>query len=148
MSGGAGTEGRFIMTTSMQLVQQALAEITTLGLDEAMALIGQPDVQFIDIRESAELRREGMIPGAFHAPRGLLEFWADPSCEWFQPAFEPGKRLVLFCAVGWRSALAAKALQDMGVAKVSHIGGGFEAWKRAGAAVTPAPAKGEPDGPR
>ena len=134
------------MKTSHQLVDQAQAEISTLSVDAARALLGQPGVQFVDIRESAELRQEGVIPGAFHAPRGLLEFWADPTSEWFQRALAADQQLVLFCAVGWRSALAAKALQDMGREQVCHIGGGFTAWQLAGAPVVlpavPPPRKG------
>ena len=130
-----------VLKSSRQLVDQALAEISTLSVDEARALLGRAEVQFIDIREPAELRQEGVIPGAFHAPRGLLEFWADPASEWFQPALAADRHLVLFCAVGWRSALAAKALQDMGREHVCHIGGGFAAWKQAGAAVSEAPSR-------
>ena len=123
------------MKSSRQLVDQALAEISTLNVDAARALLGQPGVQFVDIRESAELRQEGVIPGAFHAPRGLLEFWADPASDWFQPALAADRHLVLFCAVGWRSALATKALKDMGRLHVCHIGGVFAAWKQAGEPV-------------
>jgi rhodanese-related sulfurtransferase len=119
--------------SSRDMVQAALAEVTTLSADEALALHGQPGVLFVDIREAAELQREGLIPGAVVAPRGVLEFWVDPASVWHRPVFAtPGARLVLYCALGWRSALAAKTLQDMGVPAVSHLGGGFSAWKTAG----------------
>lgn len=133
------------MKTAQQLVEEALREIVTLALDEARALHGsqQPeDPLFVDLRDVRELEREGVIPGAFHAPRGVLEFWVDPQSVYFKPVFAPGRRLVLFCAAGWRSALAVKTLQDMGVADVSHIDGGFTAWKAAGAPVATLQRKG------
>jgi rhodanese-related sulfurtransferase len=95
----------------------------------------------VDLRDVRELEREGIVPGAFHAPRGVLEFWVDPQSEYFKPVFGQGKRLVLFCAAGWRSALATKTLQDMGLTNVCHIEGGFTAWKAAGAPVQPYPRK-------
>lgn len=120
------------------LVDAALAEVTTMPVDAAWALLGTPGVRFVDLREAAELARDGTLPGALHVPRGVLEFRADPASEWRQAELvEPGTRLVLFCAIGWRSALAAKALQDMGHPAVCHLGGGFEAWRAAGAPVAP-----------
>lgn len=125
--------------SSREMVEAALTEVRTFSADEALALHGQPGVLFVDIREAAELQREGLIPGAIVAPRGVLEFWVDPSSEWHRPVFAtPGARLVLYCALGWRSALAAKTLQDMGVPSVSHLGGGFKAWKTAGGTSTSA----------
>ena len=121
--------------TAHSMVQDALAVITTFSVEEARELHGRDDVQFIDIRDVRELEREGVIPGAFHAPRGMLEFWADPTSEYHKPVFNQGKQLVLFCAAGWRSALATQTLQDMGVEKVAHVDGGFTAWKGAGAPV-------------
>ncbi len=122
------------------MVDEALAEVTTIGVDEARALFGQPGVQFVDIRDQPERQAHGVVPGAFHAPRGLLEFQVDPACDYHQPVFsQPGARFVLYCAGGWRSALAARTLQDMGLANVCHLGGGFTAWKAAGAPVAPAP---------
>jgi rhodanese-related sulfurtransferase len=126
------------MHSAKALVDAALAQVSTLSAAQALALHGAPGVLFVDLREGAELRREGCIPGAFHVPRGLLEFQADPSSPWHQAALSPDRQLVLFCALGWRSALAAKALQDMGRDKVCHIGGGFEAWRVLGGAVAPA----------
>ena len=102
------------MKTAKQLVDEAMQQIVTLALPEAQALLIDADALFVDLRDVRELEREGVIPGAFHAPRGLLEFWVDPQSEYFKPVFGQGKRVVLFCAVGWRSALAAKTLQDMG----------------------------------
>ena len=113
----------------------AEAERKTVGITaaDAQARLGDPDTVFVDIRDVRELEREGMIPGAFHAPRGMLEFWACPDSKYHKPVFATGKQLVLFCAAGWRSALATKTLQDMGLENIGHIGGGFEAWKQAGA---------------
>ena len=128
--------------SSRDMVQAALAEVHTLSATEAAALHGQPQVLFVDLREPAELAREGQIPGAALAPRGLLEFWVDPASEWHRKQFsEPGVQLVLYCALGWRSALAAQTLQHMGVDRVSHVGGGFSAWKAAGAPVQDPPCK-------
>ena len=123
------------MKTAKQLVDEAMQEIVTLPLPEAQALLIDADALFVDLRDVRELEREGVIPGAFHAPRGLLEFWVDPQSEYFKPVFGQGRRVVLFCAVGWRSALAAKTLQDMGMERVCHVDGGFNAWKAAGAPV-------------
>ena len=123
------------MKTAKQLVDEAMQQIVTLALPEAQALLIDADALFVDLRDVRELEREGVIPGAFHAPRGLLEFWVDPQSEYFKPVFGQGRRVVLFCAVGWRSALAAKTLQDMGMEHVCHVDGGFNAWKAAGAPV-------------
>ncbi|MHA6834190.1 rhodanese-like domain-containing protein [Ralstonia pseudosolanacearum] len=122
------------------LVDEALAEIRTLSVDEARALLDDPRVQFVDVRDIRELEREGVIPHALHAPRGMLEFWVDPDSPYHKPAFAQDKTFVFFCAAGWRSALAAKTVQDMGLGsghtgRVAHIDGGFTAWKAAGAPV-------------
>ena len=90
---------------------------------------------FVDIRDVRELEREGTIPGAFHAPRGMLEFWVDPESPYHKEIFASGRRFVLYCASAWRSALAAKCLCDMGLEGVAHIEGGFTAWKAAGGEV-------------
>ena len=118
-----------------QLIAEARARIRTLSLDEARARLGDPDVVFIDIRDVRELEREGLVPGAFHAPRGMLEFWADPDSPYYKEVFGSGKELVLYCQSAWRSSLAAAALTDMGVPRVCHFEGGFKAWKDAGAPV-------------
>jgi rhodanese-related sulfurtransferase len=123
--------------TAQAMVDEAMQAIRTYSVDEARALHGRDDVQFVDVRDVRELERDGVIPGAYHAPRGMLEFWADPESPYHKPVFASGKRLVLFCAAGGRSALATKTLQDMGVPEVGHIDGGFTAWKQAGAPVTP-----------
>ncbi len=94
--------------------------------------IGHPDVVFVDLRDPREMEREGNLPGAFACTRGMLEFWIDPESPYAKPIFLEPKRFVFFCAGGWRSALAAKTAQDMGLENVAHIEGGFGAWKKAG----------------
>jgi rhodanese-related sulfurtransferase len=124
--------------TSKQLVDEALALVQTLTLDEARERHAQGGSLFVDLRDVRELEREGVVPGAVHAPRGMLEFWVDPESPYFHKAFEgtkTGQPMVLFCAAGWRSALAARTLMEMGCENVSHIEGGFTAWKAAGAPV-------------
>jgi len=105
-----------------EMVQEAEREIKTISVNDAMALLGDENVQFIDIRDIRELNHEGTIEGAFHAPRGML-------------VFSSGKDLALFCAAGWRSALATKTLVDMGLENVCHIAGGFIAWREAKGAI-------------
>ncbi len=128
--------------SAAELVAEARAVVDTLTLDEAKALHGEGSALFVDIRDVRELKQQGTIPGAFHAPRGMLEFWVDPQSPYYKPVFAEHERLVLFCQSSWRSALAAKSLTEMGVA-VAHIDGGFKAWQDAGAAVAPPKSKGE-----
>ena len=119
--------------TAKSLVEDAMGQVTTYTVEQARALHGHPGVQFVDVRDVRELEHEGVIPGAIHAPRGLLEFWFDPESQYHRDVFAQDKEYVLFCAVGWRSALATKTLMDMGLERVAHVGGGFTAWKDAGA---------------
>jgi len=121
--------------TSKALVEEAMELVTTYTVEQAKSLHGKPGVQFVDVRDVRELEREGAIPGAIHAPRGMLEFWVDPESPYHREDFAHDKEYVLFCAAGWRSALATRTLMDMGMARVSHIGGGFTAWKEAGGPV-------------
>jgi len=124
-----------------QLLDEANAEIVTLPVSEALGLLKDDNVQFVDLRDPREIEREGRIPGAFHCPRGMLEFWIDPASPYFKPVFGEPKRFVFHCASGWRSALAAKTAQDMGLANVAHLGGGFSAWRDAGGEVAKLEAK-------
>lgn len=117
------------------LLEAALAEIETIQAEEARGYLGHPDYVFVDLRDIRELRREGKIPGAFHAPRGMLEFWVDPESPYHKPIFASGKKFVFYCAGGWRSALAAQTVQRMGLEPVCHIEGGFAEWVRVGGAV-------------
>ena len=118
-----------------ELCAEAEQEIETWTVGQAMGARGQENVQFVDIRDIRELWRDGAIPGALHAPRGMLEFWVDPNSPYAKDEFQSGKRYVFFCAGGLRSALAAKAVQDMGLSPVCHLEGGFGAWKKAGGPV-------------
>lgn len=122
-----------------QLIADARAKIQTLSLEEAKAKLGDPNVVFVDIRDVRELEREGMIPNAFHAPRGMLEFWVDPESPYHKDVFSSGKEFVLYCQSAWRSSLATLALQEMGLSPVCHIDGGYKAWKEAGLPVTDKP---------
>jgi rhodanese-related sulfurtransferase len=114
------------------LLAEANAEVETLAPTAAADLLGRDDVAFIDLRDPRELDREGRMAGAVHCPRGMLEFWIDPESPYHKEIFSSGKHFVFFCAGGWRSALAARTAQDMGLERVSHVEGGFSAWKAAG----------------
>jgi rhodanese-related sulfurtransferase len=115
-----------------QLVDEAKARITTLPLEEARKRHGRDDVVFVDLRDVRELEREGVIPGAFHCPRGMLEFWIDPESPYHKDVFASGKEFVFFCNGAWRSALATDTAQQMGLPRVFEMDGGFAAWKKAG----------------
>ncbi len=117
------------------LVDEAMAEVETLSVEQAAEASGRDDSLLVDIRDVRELQREGRIPGALHAPRGMLEFWIDPESPYHKDVFASGKKLIFFCAGGLRSALATKTAQDMGLENVAHIEGGFGAWRKAGKPV-------------
>ena len=118
------------------LVDEAMAQVTTHSVDQVRRRLDDPALQLVDIRDARELEREGTVPGAINAPRGMLEFWVDPDSPYYKPVFgDEDKQYVLFCGAGWRSALAAKALQDMGMTNVAHIDGGFTEWAKQGAPV-------------
>ena len=125
-----------------QLVAEANQQIRTVTQDEARKKLEDPNVVFVDIRDVRELERDGMIPGAFHAPRDMLEFWVDPYSPYYKDVCGSGKEFVFYCASAWRSALATKAVQDMGLGPVAHLEGGFGAWKKSGAPVGERPHKG------
>lgn len=118
-----------------ELIAEANARIETIPADEAIDLLGDERVQLVDLRDIRERQRDGFIPGSYHAPRGMLEFWIDPASPYHKPIFAEDKRFVLYCGSGWRSALATKVAQDMGLAPVCHIDGGYTAWKNAGLPV-------------
>ena len=126
------------MTSAKDLVAQANREVETLSAEEALARLGQPGTVFVDVREGEELAKTGRIAGAVHVPRGVLEFQADPASPSHKAELRGGRRLILYCASGNRSALSAKALNDMGLGPVAHVAGGFPALEKAGAAVDPA----------
>eukprot|EP01041_Mallomonas_annulata_P015505 gene15505-32773_t len=123
---------------SQALVAEASAQITTHSVADIQARLAAGDarLQLVDIRDVRELEREGTAIGALHAPRGMLEFWVDPDSPYHKKMFaDEHKAFILFCGLGWRSALAAKALQDMGMTNVAHIDGGFADWVKQGAPV-------------
>lgn len=130
-----------ITTTVKSLVEAAEKDIENLSTEQAIALHGRDDVVLVDIRDIRELQREGRVPGAFHCPRGMLEFWIDPESPYHKPAFVQDKKFVFFCAGGLRSALAAQTAHRMGLKPVAHIRGGFGAWKKAGGPVEEMPQK-------
>ena len=121
------------------LVDEANAEIETISAQEAAKRAEGGDTLLIDIRDVRELQREGRVPGAQHCPRGMLEFWIDPESPYHKEIFSSGKSFVFFCAAGWRSALATKTAQDMGLDKVAHVEGGFGAWRDAGLPIEALP---------
>ncbi len=115
------------------LVDEAMAQVTTYTVAEVQERLTDPAVQIVDIRDIRELT-EGTVVGSFHAPRGMLEFWVDPDSPYHKKIFaNDAKEFILFCGAGWRSALATKALQDMGMSNVAHIDGGWAEWVKAGA---------------
>ena len=125
-----------------QLCAEAEALVETWTVDQAHAHLDDDDVVFVDIRDIRELWREGAIPGAVHAPRGMLEFWVDPESPYARDVFQTGKRFMFFCAGGLRSALAARAMQEMGLTPVCHMEGGYSALKKKSYPMTPNPSLG------
>ncbi len=124
-----------------QLCAEAEAVIETWSVEQVLEHQGDSDVVLVDIRDIRELWRDGAIPGAVHAPRGMLEFWVDPESPYARELFQSGQRFVFFCAGGMRSALAAKAVHEMGLAPVCHMAGGFGAWREAGGPIEAKEAK-------
>jgi len=122
------------------LVDEARGRSRGISQDDAQKRIGEANTVFVDIRDVRELERDGMIPGAFHAPRGMLEFWVDPESPYYKPIFQEGKTYVLYCASDWRASLSAATLTEMGMANVFHLEGGFGEWKKAGRPVGERPA--------
>ncbi len=113
------------------LLEEANAVVKTLPVDEAIRLLDDDSTVFVDLRDPRELKREGKIPGAFSCPRGMLEFWIDPDSPYHKDVFNQDKTYVFYCASGWRSALSAKVAMEMGLKPVTHVEGGFTAWKKA-----------------
>lgn len=123
-------------TTSVrQLVDEANAEIETVPVEDAITAHTDEDVVVVDLRDVRELAHDGKVPGCFHMPRGMLEFWIDPESPYFKELFHADKRFIFYCSKGWRSALATQTAQRMGLKRVSHIEGGFEAWQKAGGPI-------------
>ena len=126
-----------IRKSVMALVAEADAQVDKLEIADALALHGKDDVVFVDLRDIRELARTGRIAGARHVPRGMLEFWIDPESPYHKPFFAEDKTFVFYCAGAWRSALAAKTADDMGLAPVAHLAGGIQAWIDAGGPIDP-----------
>lgn len=118
-----------------QLCEEAEAVIETMTVAQVMQARDNPDVELVDIRDVRELWRDGAIPGAWHVPRGMLEFWVDPESPYARERFQSGKKFIIFCAGGLRSALAGLAVHQMGLTNVAHMRGGFGEWKQAGLPV-------------
>ncbi len=123
------------MKSAKELVADANTRVKTVSAEDAAKRVNDPNTVFVDLRDSAELQREGKIAGAVHVNRGMLEFVLDPSLPYHNPVFSSGKKIIFYCASGGRSALAADTAQKMGLEKVEHLGGGFKAWCAANGAV-------------
>jgi len=124
-----------------QLIAEAEKRTQGISVEEARGQHGREDTVFVDLRDVRELERDGMIPGAFHAPRGMLEFWVDPESPYYKPVFAEGKTFILYCQADWRGVLAAATLADMGMQKVLHLEGGFGEWRKAGGPTAARPEK-------
>jgi rhodanese-related sulfurtransferase len=118
--------------TAAHLVAEAKAQIENLSPEEVVSELQRGEALLVDLREPAERVENGVIRGALHAPRGMLEFYADPTSAYYRTEFEPSRRTILYCASGGRSALAADTLQDLGYSRVAHLNGGLKAWREAG----------------
>ncbi|HKU71703.1 MAG TPA: rhodanese-like domain-containing protein [Burkholderiales bacterium] len=126
-----------------QLLAEAEHKAPAISVADAQKKRGDASTVFVDIRDVRELEREGMIPGAFHAPRGMLEFWVDPESPYYKPVFAEDKTYILYCHSDWRGVLAAATLKEMGLPNVYHLAGGFSEWKKAGAPTAEKPRKSE-----
>ena len=119
------------MKSVKELIAEANSRVNTVSVEEALGLLNDPNTAFVDLRDSAELLRDGKIPGAVHVNRGMLEFALDPSTPYHNTVFSSGKRIIFYCASGGRSALAADTAQSLGLSDAAHLGGGFKAWIQA-----------------
>ena len=118
-----------------EMVAEANSEITTISIQDAIKLVDSDEHVIVDLRDFRELKRTGKIPGAFSCPRGMLEFWIDPSSPYHKEIFNQDKTYIFYCASAWRSALSTKVAQEMGLKPVAHIEGGFTAWEKANAPI-------------
>lgn len=126
-------------TTAQQMVAEAKSQISNLSVEEVAQELESGSSTLIDLREPEEIKRDGMIPGAVAAPRGMLEFWADPASPYHRPEIDPANRNILYCASGGRSALATQTLQKLGYSNIAHLDGGFKAWREQNCPVEAAP---------
>lgn len=123
-----------LKTSSAQMVADARSRIEEIETPDLIAMVNDPDVVIVDIRDVRERQRSGFIPGSYHAPRGMIEFWVDPESPYFKEAFAQDKRFVFHCASGWRSALTTATLQDMGF-RAAHLKEGFSTWAEHGGPI-------------
>ena len=123
------------------MLAEAEEKAPGISPEEARARLGDAGTVFVDLRDVRELEREGMIPGAFHAPRGMLEFWVDPESPYYKPVFTEDKTYIVYCQADWRGVLAAATLKEMGLAHVYHLVGGYGEWRKAGLPTGPRPEK-------
>lgn len=123
-----------LTTTAAQMVADARARIEEIETPDGIAMVGDPTVQIVDLRDPRERARTGAIPGSFHCPRGMLEFWVDPDSPYFKEVFAQDKKFVFHCASGWRSAISVATLQDMGF-EAAHLKEGFSGWEKAGGPI-------------
>ena len=123
-----------LKTTAAQMVANARARIEEIDTADGIAMVNDPEVQIVDLRDPRERERTGFIPGAFHCPRGMLEFWVDPDSPYFKEVFAEKKKFVFHCASGWRSAISVATLQDMGF-EAAHLKEGFGGWEKAGGPI-------------
>tara|TARA_Y100001934_G_C12283695_1_gene741243 strand:+ start:732 stop:1139 length:408 start_codon:yes stop_codon:yes gene_type:complete len=126
-----------ITRTVKQMVAEANEEVEEISIDAARGLLGHSNVLFIDIRDIREVAKTGRVVGARHVPRGMLEMWIDPETPYHREFFAEDRKFIFYCAGAWRSALAAKTAQDMGLSPVAHLEGGIDAWIRAGGPIDP-----------
>lgn len=127
-----------------EMIEEANAQVRTLAAAEALSWHGRDDIVFIDVRDVRELAQTGRIAGARHVPRGMLEFWIDPDSPYHKPFFAEDRTFVFYCASAWRSALAAKVAQEMGLLKVAHLAGGLAAWTELAGPMDAARKEGAP----
>lgn len=120
--------------SAAQMVAAARARIEEIETDDGIAIVGDPNVQIVDLRDPRERARSGFIPGSFHCPRGMLEFWVDPDSPYFKDVFAQDKKFIFHCASGWRSAISVATLQDMGF-DAAHLKEGFSGWEKAGGPI-------------
>ena len=123
-----------LKTSVAKMVEDARARIEEVETADAIAMVDDPDVVIVDLRDIRERQRSGYIPGSFHCPRGMLEFWVDPESPYFKEIFGEDKKFVFHCASGWRSALSVATLQDMGF-EAAHLREGFSTWEKQGGPV-------------
>lgn len=130
---------RTLKTSAAEMVADARTRIEEIEAVEAISIVSDPETVIVDLRDIRERQREGFIPGAFHCPRGMVEFWVDPDSPYFKEIFDRDAKFVFHCASGWRSAITVDSLQKMGFEGAAHIAGGFSAWKQAGGPIEMVP---------